>query len=95
MAYDGQYPRAGATSTTKLWAQPRILYLTLYNLLFAALWAWAGISAISHASRGKFVLFEAVEPRARWIQTLTLIEVVHAAIGKPANGLSTKLMLIP
>jgi len=27
-------------------------------------------------------LFEALEPHARWVQTLTLIEVVHAAVGK-------------
>lgn len=61
--------------------QPRILYLTLYNLLFASLWASIGLTTIRHASSGRFAVFEAVEPRARWVQTLTLIEVVHAAIG--------------
>lgn len=58
------------------------MYLTVYNLLFAALWISVGINALSYAPNGKSVLFEAVEPRARWIQTLTLIEVVHAAVGK-------------
>lgn len=59
----------------------RTLYLTLYNTIFAALWLWIGGSTLANASRGRYVLFEAVEPRARWVQTLTLIEVVHAAIG--------------
>ncbi|KAF3037473.1 hypothetical protein E8E12_003391 [Didymella heteroderae] len=70
-------------------AQPRILYLTAYNLLFAALWVSVGISALTHVSKGRFVLFENVEPRARWVQTLTLIEVVHAAIGLVKSPVGT------
>lgn len=62
--------------------QPRVLYLTVYNLLFAALWVSVGVCAMRNASQGKFILFEAVEPLARWVQTLTLIEVLHAAVGK-------------
>jgi very-long-chain (3R)-3-hydroxyacyl-CoA dehydratase len=73
---------ADMISSTATWTQPRVVYLTFYNLLFASLWASVGISAVNYASRGKFALFEAVEPRARWIQTFTLIEVVHAAVGK-------------
>lgn len=52
------------------------------------LWASVGITAINHTSKGKFALFEVVEPRARWVQTLTLIEVVHAAVGKSASKCS-------
>ena len=59
----------------------RALYLTLFNISFAALWLWIGASALLNTSRGRFVLFDVVEPRARWVQTFTLIEVVHAAIG--------------
>ena len=59
----------------------RTLYLTLFNTLFAGLWLWIGASTLLNTSRGRFELFEVVEPRARWVQTLTLIEVVHAAIG--------------
>lgn len=82
MARNERSTSADTSKTNTSWTQPRILYLTLYNLLFAALWASVGISAVAHAPRGKFVLFEAVEPRARWIQTFTLIEVVHAAVGE-------------
>ncbi|KAJ4986752.1 protein tyrosine phosphatase [Stagonosporopsis vannaccii] len=70
-------------------SQPRILYLTLYNLLFAGLWASIGITTLRHASTGRFAVFEAVEPTARWVQTLTLIEVVHAAIGLVKSPVST------
>ena len=62
----------------------RTLYLTLFNTLFATLWLWIGVSALLNTSRGRLVLFEVVEPRARWVQTLTLIEVMHAAIGTPS-----------
>lgn len=85
MARNERSARADTKRSPVLWSQPRILYLTLYNLLFAALWASIGISAISHASKGKYVLFEAVEPRARWVQTITLIEVIHAVVGKTAS----------
>lgn len=80
--------------STRSWMQPRILYLTVYNLLFAALWASVGIVAINHISKGKFVLFEVVEPRARWVQTLTLIEVIHAAVGKSTFKGSTAQYLV-
>ncbi|KAF1354324.1 PTPLA-domain-containing protein [Lizonia empirigonia] len=84
--------RAGgdsARSSTPPWSQLRTSYLTVYNLLFAALWASVGIRAASFAPRGKFVLFEALEPQARWVQTLTLIEVVHAAVGLVKSPVST------
>lgn len=81
MAPDAQRWPGQTQRTTSSLLQTRVLYLTLYNILFAVLWAFVGITAILHASEGKFVLFETIEPRARWIQTLTIIEVVHAAIG--------------
>ena len=64
----------------------RALYLTLFNISFAALWLWIGASALLNTSRGRFVLFYVVEPRARWVQTFTLIEVVHVT--------ETKMMCI-
>jgi very-long-chain (3R)-3-hydroxyacyl-CoA dehydratase len=63
----------------------RTLYLTFFNTLFAGLWLWIGASALLNTSRGRFVLFEVVEPRARWVQTLTLVEVVHAAVGTSSS----------
>lgn len=80
MARQEQQARAQVKGIRPGSLQPRILYLTAYNLLFAALWVIVGITAIRNASGGKFVLFGAVEPLARWVQTFTMIEVVHAAI---------------
>lgn len=82
MAQQKPPARAGNGGERSSSLQPRILYLTVYNLLFAALWVSVGVCAIRNASKDKFVLFEAVEPLARWVQTLTLIEVLHAAMGK-------------
>jgi hypothetical protein len=62
-------------------SQPRTIYLTAYNILFASLWASIFIRAISSAQNGKFELFRSTEPYARWIQTASLIEVLHAAFG--------------
>lgn len=63
------------------WHEPRMLYLTAYNALFATLWASIFVGAIYHAPNGKIALFTATEPQARWIQTASLIEVLHAAFG--------------
>jgi very-long-chain (3R)-3-hydroxyacyl-CoA dehydratase len=62
-------------------SQPRTIYLTAYNILFASLWASVFVRAISSAQNGKFELFNATEPYARWIQTASLVEVLHAAFG--------------
>ena len=63
--------------------QLRIQYLTFYNVVFAALWAAVGITALIFVGLGssKLEIFREVEPLARWTQTLTLIEIVHAAVG--------------
>ena len=82
MARQEHPPRLDAGSATSSSLQSRVPYLTAYNLLFAALWVSVGVSALTHVSRGRFVLFENVEPLARWVQTMTLIEVAHAAIGR-------------
>ena len=58
-----------------------MLYLTAYNTLFATLWASIFVRAVYHAPDGKITLFNATEPQARWIQTASLIEVLHAAFG--------------
>jgi very-long-chain (3R)-3-hydroxyacyl-CoA dehydratase len=68
-------------SASSSWTQPRILYLTAYNVVFTTLWFSAFLNAIFHAGDGKLELFTATEPSARWIQTATLIEVLHSAFG--------------
>lgn len=95
MARQEHSPRLDAGSAISSALQPRVLYLTAYNLLFTALWLSVGVSALKHISKGRFVLFENVEPLARWVQTLTLIEVAHAAIGMlfPAVPIAVSLIL--
>ena len=67
------------------WHEPRMLYLTAYNALFASLWASVFIRAVYHARDGKITLFTATESQARWIQTASLVEVLHAAFGAPIS----------
>jgi very-long-chain (3R)-3-hydroxyacyl-CoA dehydratase len=59
----------------------RKVYLTGYNLLFASLWTSVFINAASNAKNGKQNLFSATESQVRWIQTASLIEVLHSATG--------------
>lgn len=61
---------------------PRVAYLTLYNAVFAGLWASILITAATSLAGGRLEVFRATEPRARWVQTLTLVEVLHAAVGE-------------
>ncbi|KAF1917495.1 tyrosine phosphatase-like protein [Ampelomyces quisqualis] len=70
------------------------LYLTAYNILFASLWASVFINATSNAHHGKFNLFAATEAQARWIQTASLIEVVHAATGLVKSPVSTTALQV-
>ena len=67
---------------------PRVLYLTAYNLVFAALWASVFVNTVLHIPEGKERLFDTTEAHARWVQTLSLFEIVHSAIGT-CNRLST------
>jgi hypothetical protein len=67
-------------SNTSL-AQPRIFYLTLYNTLLFFLWTFIFVVTITEVPKGKHAAFDATSPRIRWIQTLSFIEVVHAAVG--------------
>lgn len=63
-------------------SQTRLIYLTSYNLIFASLWASIFVHATSHAlTSSRIDLFRATEPYARWIQTASLLEVLHAAFG--------------
>ncbi|KAF2450452.1 tyrosine phosphatase-like protein [Karstenula rhodostoma CBS 690.94] len=72
-------------------SQLRIQYLTFYNAVFAALWSAIGITAFIFVFLGssKAEIFREVEPLARWTQTLTLIEIVHAGVGIVKSPVST------
>ncbi|KAH6852304.1 PTPLA-domain-containing protein [Alternaria alternata] len=75
-------------------SQPRTIYLTAYNVLFASLWASVFVRAISNVQNDKFELFDATEPYARWIQTASLIEVFHAAFGIIKSPVSTTALQV-
>jgi very-long-chain (3R)-3-hydroxyacyl-CoA dehydratase len=72
----------------------RKVYLTTYNLIFAALWTSVFVKAISNASSSKPRLFSATEAPARWIQTASLIEVVHSATGLIKSPVSTTALQV-
>jgi very-long-chain (3R)-3-hydroxyacyl-CoA dehydratase len=74
-------PRTERTARAVASWQPRTIYLTAYNILFASLWASVFVRAVSSAPTGRIGLFHATEAYARWIQTASLMEVLHAAFG--------------
>lgn len=58
---------------------PRTIYLTAYNAVFASLWFYTLAITLIHAQDSKEQLFTATSPQARWIQTASLIEILHSA----------------
>lgn len=60
---------------------PRTLYLTFYNLTFSALWFGLLLKSLSTLPHGKYAVFDATATTARWVQTFSLIEILHAATG--------------
>ncbi|KAF6780806.1 protein tyrosine phosphatase, partial [Colletotrichum musicola] len=75
-------------------AGPRVAYLTLYNAVFAGLWASVFISAAANLAGGRLEVFRATEERARWVQTLTLVEVLHAAVGLVKSPVGTTALQV-
>ncbi|KAK2043684.1 tyrosine phosphatase-like protein [Colletotrichum somersetense] len=73
----------------------RVAYLTLYNALFASLWASVLFTVAAAAAEGGApAAYEAAEARSRWVQTLTLLEVVHSAIGLVRSPLGTTALQV-
>ncbi|KAF1971654.1 PTPLA-domain-containing protein [Bimuria novae-zelandiae CBS 107.79] len=64
-------------------ANPRTIYLTLYNLLLASLWLTLLLRTLTHYLQNTppQALFASVSPLARYTQTLTLLEPLHCATG--------------
>lgn len=95
---NGRQAVGSGTAAGQFTAHPRLrtLYLTLYNTLFAFLWAWIGLQTLTQYFQGstKQELFIMVQPLVRWVQTLTLIEVAHAAIGLVNSPVSTTAIQI-
>ncbi|KAF6828198.1 protein tyrosine phosphatase [Colletotrichum plurivorum] len=84
---------ADKTSTSPA-AGPRVAYLTLYNAVFAGLWASIFVSAAANLAGGRLEVFLATEERARWVQTLTLVEVLHAAVGLVKSPVGTTALQV-
>ncbi|KAM3416313.1 Very-long-chain (3R)-3-hydroxyacyl-CoA dehydratase [Cercospora zeina] len=59
----------------------RTQYLTAYNTVFSLLWLYVLVSALQALPGGRLHVFSVVERDARWIQTLSLLDVVHSATG--------------
>lgn len=58
-------------------------YLVLYNAVSTILWATIlGRVLLVSSVHGTRYVFPAVGEFAKWTQTLALLEVVHAAVGK-------------
>lgn len=77
--------RSAPTTTTPT-APPKTLrtrYLTLYNLVSAALWLqvfWRVVLVLTVAGGWEGV-FASSDVLVRWVQTAAVLEVVHAATG--------------
>lgn len=78
MAHNSQNNTANPPSPT---SHLRTIYLTTYNLLFAALWTSVFTTTISHLSKPRETLFAATKPLALTNQTASLLEILHAAFG--------------
>ncbi|KAH9866587.1 hypothetical protein J1614_008278 [Plenodomus biglobosus] len=78
-----------STTNAKPQSTPRLLYLTSFNAVFATLWASVLVNALVHLRGGKEDVFVATASQVRWIQTATLMEVGHSAIGLIKSPLST------
>ncbi|GAB7328872.1 hypothetical protein MBLNU13_g00744t1 [Cladosporium sp. NU13] len=89
---DSQRPAAPAPSTKSL----RTQYLTLYNLVSAALWLrvfWRVVLILAVGGGWEKVFAESDET-VRLTQTAALLEVVHAALGVVRAPLLTTLMQV-
>lgn len=53
-------------------------YLLFYNTVNSFLWARVFLIVLSTPLPA---LYPTVEPHARWIQTLSIAEILHAALG--------------
>jgi very-long-chain (3R)-3-hydroxyacyl-CoA dehydratase len=58
----------------------RTRYLTTYNIGFTTLWSSVFVLTTANLfAADRTALIKNVEPRARWIQTLSLLDVLHSA----------------
>ncbi|SMR58782.1 unnamed protein product [Zymoseptoria tritici ST99CH_1E4] len=67
----------------------RTAYLTFYNISFALLWSFVFVKTVRNIPHGRHAVFASTEPLARWVQTLTLVEVVHSVVGLIPSPLGT------
>ncbi|OLN88081.1 putative very-long-chain (3R)-3-hydroxyacyl-CoA dehydratase 1 [Colletotrichum chlorophyti] len=86
---------AGNISSDEGRRSPRVIYLTLYNALFASFWASILITALAtQATEGRAAVYRTLESQSRWVQTFTLIEVVHAAVGLVKSPVGTTALQV-
>jgi hypothetical protein len=73
-------PRASSWRTT---------YLTAYNTLQTSLWFILLTLTLSALSLGPDFIYTQIGPFARWVQTLCLLDIAHAATGLIPSPLGT------
>jgi hypothetical protein len=84
---DSQRPPAPAPQKKTL----RTYYLTLYNLVSAALWLrvfWSVVLILTVGGGWKKV-FAGADENVRYVQTAAVLEIAHAALGKWQDTLSS------
>ncbi|KAF2709247.1 PTPLA-domain-containing protein [Pleomassaria siparia CBS 279.74] len=84
-----KHPANGQLASPGPRTDPRILYLTFYNISLFILWISVFVSVSAHARLGASDVFNAISSRVRWIQTLSFIEVVHTALRIVKSPVST------
>ncbi|KAH9867976.1 hypothetical protein IAQ61_007282 [Plenodomus lingam] len=75
---------------------PRTLYLTAFNTLFSALWASVFVHVVVLIWRGeeRGRIFEQTEFGVRWLQSVTVVEILHSWIGLIKSPLPTTALQV-
>lgn len=62
----------------------RTTYLVTYNTINALLWLYIFSSIILSPFQSPQTTYATLEPWTRWTQTIAILEILHAALGKPS-----------
>jgi hypothetical protein len=88
-----QTPRTMSNTTPEMStpraASWRTTYLTAYNTLQTSLWFILLTLTLSALSLGPDFIYTQIGPFARWVQTLCLLDIAHAATGLIPSPLGT------
>lgn len=60
----------------------RTSYLVVYNTINALLWVYIFSSIVLSPFQSPQTTYATLEPWTRWTQTIAILEILHAALGK-------------